>query len=44
MKNILEGLGIGVVCEVGCAINLVFMFVSAVVTLIVLGTLFNLIF
>lgn len=44
MKNILESLGIAVVGVLGCIWYLAFTFISAVITIIIIGGLFNLIF
>lgn len=44
MKKILEVLGMSVVGVVGCAIYLLWAFIGAIVTIVVIGTLINLIF
>jgi hypothetical protein len=44
MKKILEGLEIAAVGTLGCAVYLVFSFIGAVITIIIIGGLFNLIF
>jgi hypothetical protein len=44
MKNILQVLGLVVVGAVGIVAYLVLAFISAIVTIVVIGTLINLIF
>ena len=44
MNKILEGLGIVVVSAVGCIWYLAWAFIGAVITIVLIGGLFNLIF